>query len=85
MTLEQMQASSPKSYAGAGKRRYADSRRECDLAAGDAPEWAIEVKLARLGRDNGTCEDAAIKKIFSPYPDDPSAVTDCIKLATVGS
>ncbi len=34
-----------------------------------------------MGRDNGTYEDAAIKKILSPYADDRSAVTDCVKLA----
>ena len=48
------------------------------------PDWAIEVKLARLGRDNGTYEDAAIKKILSPYSDDRSAVTDCVKLTRSG-
>jgi hypothetical protein len=48
------------------------------------PDWAIEVKLARLGRDNGTYEDAAIKKILSPYPEDRSAVSDCAKLARSG-
>jgi len=42
------------------------------------------VKLARVGRDNGTYEDAAIKKILSPYADDRSAVTDCVKLARSG-
>jgi hypothetical protein len=45
---------------------------------------AIEVKLARLRRDNGIYEDAAIKKILSPYPDDRSAVTDCVKLLRSG-
>jgi len=46
-------------------------------ALGTLPDWAIEVKPARLGRDNGTYEDAAIKKILSPYSGDRSAVTDC--------
>ena len=56
----------------------------CDLALGERPDWALEVKLARIGRDNGTYEDAAIKKILSPYPEDRSAVTDCQKLAGSG-
>jgi len=68
-------------YLSAGKLQYPQSRQTCDLALGDPPDWAIEVKLARVGRDNGTYEDAAIKKILSPYADDRSAVTDCVKLA----
>jgi hypothetical protein len=83
MTLTEMQASSS-AYGGAGKRRYPGSSHVCDLAIGATPDWAIEVKLARLGRDNGTYEDAAIKKILSPYADDRSAVTDCAKLAHGG-
>jgi hypothetical protein len=51
---------------------------------GELPNWAIEVKLARVGRDNGTYEDTAVKKILSPYDDDRSAVTDCVKLAQSG-
>lgn len=84
MTLAEMQAASAGIYAIAGKRRYPDSSHVCDLALGALPDWAIEVKLARLGRDNGTYEDAAIKKILSPYPEDRSAVTDCAKLARSG-
>jgi hypothetical protein len=84
MTVAEMQAASAGIYAIAGKRRYPDSSHVCDLALGTLPAWAIEVKLARLGRDNGTYEDAAIKKILSPYPEDRSAVTDCVKLARSG-
>lgn len=81
MTVAEMQAADKNAYTDAGKRRYPGSSHVCDLALGTIPDWAIEVKLARLGRDNGTYEDAAIKKILSPYPDDRSAVTDCVKLA----
>jgi hypothetical protein len=81
MTVAQMYTANASAYAGAGKRRYPGGGRVCDLAIGVVPDWAIEVKLARLGRDNGTYEDAAIKKILSPYPEDRSAVTDCAKLA----
>jgi hypothetical protein len=84
MTVTEMQAADKNTYAYAGKRRYPGSSHLCDLALGTIPDWAIEVKLARLGRDNGTYEDAAIKKILSPYPDDRSAVTDCAKLARSG-
>jgi hypothetical protein len=42
------------------------------------------VKLARVGRYNGTYKVAAIKKILSPYADDRSAVTDCVKIARSG-
>jgi hypothetical protein len=81
MTLAEMRAAHGDAYLDAGKRRYPSGRYVCDLAVGQRPDWAIEVKLARLGRDNGTYEDAAIKKILSPYPEDRSAVTDCQKLA----
>jgi len=40
----------------------------CDLALGKLPDWAIEVKCARLGRDNGTYEDAATMKTFRLTP-----------------
>ena len=83
MTLAEMQAHDG-AYSVAGKRRYPAGRSVCDLALGERPDWAIEVKLARLGRDNGTYEDAAIKKILSPYAEDRSAVTDCQKLAASG-
>jgi hypothetical protein len=84
MTVTEMNAADSTTYANLGKRRYPESGQICDLALGEVPEWAIEVKLARVGRDNGTYEDAAIKKILSPYADDRSAVTDCLKLARSG-
>jgi hypothetical protein len=84
MTLAEMQACHGDAYAVAGKRRYPTGRSECDLALGEVPDWAIEVKMARLRRDNGTYEDTTAKKILSPYPDDRSAVTDCRKLARSG-
>lgn len=74
MAVAQMQTTNGSQYLGAGKRRYPSGSHVCDLAIGSFPDWAIEVKRARLGRDNGTYEDAAIKKILSPYSDDRSAV-----------
>jgi hypothetical protein len=84
MTLAEMRRANGPAYANAGQRRYPSGSQTCDLTVGDLPDWAIEVKLARVGRDNGTYEDAAIKKILSPYADDRSAVTDCVKLARSG-
>lgn len=81
LTLSEMRQRQRGLWDGAGSRRYPGSRQTCDLGVGEGPEWAIEVKLARVGRDNGTYEDAAVKKILSPYEDDRSAVTDCEKLA----
>jgi hypothetical protein len=77
MTLAKMQAEQGDVYEGEGERRCPFGRYVCDLALGELADWAIEVKLARLGRDNGTYVDAAIKKILSPCPEDRSAVTDC--------
>lgn len=84
LTLAEMRTSNGNAYANAGKRRYPSGKFVCDLALGELPEWAIEVKMARLRRDNGTYEDTTTKKILSPYPDDRSAVTDCRKLAGSG-
>lgn len=81
MTIAQMKAVNDAAYLSAGERRYPTGGQTCDLALGELPDWAIEVKLARVGRDNGTYEDAAIKKILSPYADDWSPVTDCVKFA----
>jgi len=50
MTLAEMRAAHDGAYAVAGKRRYPSGRSVCDLATGELPDWAIEVKLARLGR-----------------------------------
>jgi hypothetical protein len=83
MTLAEMQAAN-QAYVSARKRRYPHGGQVCDLALGQLPDWTIEVKLAQVGRDNGTYKDAAIKKILSPYADDRSAVTDCVKLARSG-
>jgi hypothetical protein len=48
---------------------------------GEIPEWAIEVKMARLSGDNGKPDDTSIKDILSPYESDRSAISDCKKLA----
>lgn len=84
LTLAEMRSVRGGVYAKAGKRRYPAGRNECDLVVGELPDWAIEVKMARLRRDNGDYEDTTAKKILSPYPDDRSAVTDCRKLASSG-
>lgn len=81
LTVAELKTLRPGVYDDAQPARYPEARGTCDLVVGDPPEWAIEVKLARVGRDNGTYEDAAVKKILSPYADDRSAVTDCVKLA----
>jgi hypothetical protein len=85
LTVAEMKAARPGAYEDARKLRYPGSKRKtCDLAIGSSPDWAIEVKLARVMRDNGDYEATAIKKILSPYPDDRSAVTDCLKLTSSG-
>ena len=53
LTLAEMRSIRGGVYARAGKQRYPASRNECDLAPGELPDWAIEVKMARLRRDNG--------------------------------
>ncbi len=63
---------------------YPKSRQKCDLTIGSAPDWAIEIKMARFSGDNGKPDDTSIKDILSPYETDRSAISDCIKLATAG-
>jgi hypothetical protein len=62
---------------------YPDNPRlKCDLCLGTPGnwDWAIEVKMMRLYRDNGTTEDSSLNKLLSPYPQHHSALTDCDKL-----
>ena len=84
LTVGEMQVRRPTDFASLAKCRYPNAAKTCDLALGSPPAWVLEVKLARVGRDNGTYEDTAVKKILSPYADDRSAVTDCVKLVESG-
>lgn len=61
---------------------YPVGRQKCDLCIGSSPpwEWAAEVKMLRLMGDNGKPNDNMLMHILSPYPNDRSALTDCIKL-----
>ncbi len=54
MTVEEMRVHRPGVYASLRKRRYPAGAKTCDLALDDLPEWSLEVKLARVRRDNGT-------------------------------
>jgi hypothetical protein len=63
---------------------YPLSRQKSDLAIGDPLEWMCEMKMVRFQGDNGKPDDTAIKDILSPFEDDRSAVTDCVKLAEKG-
>ncbi len=60
------------------------SRTKCDVYLRSDPDWAIEVKLLRRLGDNGKPNDNILMRILSPYPQDRSAVTDCMKLAHSG-
>jgi hypothetical protein len=59
----------------------ANPRQRCDLRLGDwgGAGWAVETKLARFRGGNGKPADAALMHLLSPYPEDRSAVTDCLK------
>jgi len=62
------------------------SRQKCDLCIGTHRgwEWALEIKMLRLMRDNGKPNDNMLIHILSPYPADRSALTDCSKLLASG-
>ena len=64
---------------------YPRSRRiKCDVRLTGDTDWAIEVKLLRRLGDNGKPNDNILMHILSPYAQDRSAVTDCVKLAQSG-
>ena len=65
---------------------YPVGRQRCDLCIGSSPswEWAVEVKMLRLMGDNGKPNDNMLMHILSPYPNDRSALTDCLKLVESG-
>jgi hypothetical protein len=65
---------------------YPAGRQKCDLCIGAAPawEWAAEIKMLRLMGDNGKPNDNMLMHILSPYPNDRSALTDCVKLIESG-
>jgi len=66
MTLTEMRAAHDDAYAVAGKRRYPTGRHVVDLALGKLPEWAIEVKSARLNRDKERTRKQPLKRSFRP-------------------
>ena len=59
-------------------------RIKCDVRLSGDTDWAIEVKLLRRLGDNGKPNDNILMHILSPYKQDRSAVTDCVKLAQSG-
>jgi len=56
----------------------ASQRLDIRLGPSTTPDWAIEVKMMRLLRNNGDLEPSAVGHILSPYQD--SALVDCEKL-----
>ncbi len=82
LIVAELKHSHPERYRSLRTRvPYAGTRQKCDLTLGEGPEWAIEVKMARLSGDNGKPDDTSIKDILSPYDRDRSALSDCRKLA----
>src|SRR5262249_42975074 len=65
---------------------YAVGRQKCDLCIWTSPswDWAVEFKMLRLMGDNGKPNDNMLMHILSPYANDRSALTDCIKLVESG-
>ncbi len=86
--LAQLSRSRPLAYAMHAKGvRYGPGQRwKCDLCFGAPPlwDWAIEAKLLRFLGDNGKPNDNMLMHILSPYPNDRSALTDCVKLSGSG-
>ena len=56
-------------------------RQKCDWSLRARQQtWFIEAKMMRLMGDNGKPNDNILTHILSPYPQQRSALTDCLKL-----
>jgi hypothetical protein len=66
--------------------QYPVGRQKRGLCIGSTPDWAwaVEIKMLRLMSDNGKPNDNMLMHILSPYPNDLSALTDCVKLIRSG-
>ena len=85
MIVAEMRLLRPDAYDNAGPIHYpSNPRLTCDLAIGEGPEWAIEVKMARAYGDNGIPDASWLKDLISPYAVDRSALTDSAKLRASG-
>jgi hypothetical protein len=89
LIAEDLVTLSPERYSGRvrlGVSYPSGSREKCDLCIGTPPswEWAIEIKMLRLMRDNGKPNDNMLMHILSPYPAHRSALTDGPKLVRSG-
>jgi hypothetical protein len=81
LVLAELRSNHPERYNTLRVRvPYPNSRQKCDLVWGHGSQWAIEVKMARFSGDNGKPDDTSIKDILSPYDQDRSAISDCVKL-----
>ena len=82
LVMRELAALDPARYASyTVNAPYPGSPQACDLLVGHVAQWAIEVKHARLYRNNGEHEPFEFQHLFSPYAGDRSALTDCEKLA----
>ena len=67
---------------------YPASAQSCDLCLGNSPvySWAFEIKALRLLGDKGHTGIGRddVSKILSPYPQQHSALMDCVKLVSSG-
>ncbi len=83
LVLMHMRAAHPERYTGYRLQwNYpSDVAARCDLVVGRvAPEWGIEIKMARMLGDNGKPNDNMVTHLLSPFPAHCSAVYDCRKL-----
>jgi hypothetical protein len=78
MTVAEMQAANAGIHAIAGKRRYPDSSHVCDLALGALPDWAIEVKLARLARQESFANSWPIAGGICYVPREASRIGEAV-------
>ncbi len=85
-TVAEMKRQSSSKYGSIQTQvRYPKSSQKCDVYWEEQDEtWAIEVKMIRFRGDNGKLADLSVQDILSPYSEDHSALSDCIKLARSG-
>ena len=68
MTAAQMRATNDATYLNARQRRYPSGSQTCDLTLGELPDWAIEVKLARVAGTTARMRTPPSRRSSRPMP-----------------
>jgi hypothetical protein len=88
LVMNELVEADPERYATHAREvSYGAGSQRCDLCLGSPPHsWALEFKALRMLGDRGIVVQGRddVSRILSPYPQQRSALTDCVKLAGSG-